>query len=86
MRPNYFETLKDLKISNPYRLWIVLDLLSIILGFENTSSIQRLKGKSVKFIPNTLMQYAEKCVDSFEIEKTYLTLWNQFINKRKNSS
>lgn len=86
MRPNYFETLKDLRISNPYRLWIVLDLLSIILGFENTSSIQRLKGKSVKFIPYTLMQYAEKCVDSFEIEKTYLTLWNQFINKRKNSS
>lgn len=52
LRPQFFYKLKNFNSESPEKLGIILDVLSIIFGFENHSSFERLKKSNISFLPN----------------------------------
>jgi len=52
LRPQFFKTLKNFNSESPEKLGIILDVFSIIFGFENHSSFERLKKSNISFLPS----------------------------------
>ena len=76
-RPNYYESLNDIKILDGLKLWKTLDFFSISIGCENISSLQRLINETIDFIPHEFLEY----INTKIVKEENLKLWNKIYDK-----
>lgn len=76
-RPNYYENLNDVKITDGLKLWKTLDFFSISIGCENVSSLQRLMNETIDFIPREFLDHINHKMKM----GVNLKLWNKIYVK-----
>jgi hypothetical protein len=67
LRPDFFRSLKGFNTESPLELCVILDVFSLIFGFQNHSSFERLKKSNISFLPDYFQKHIQESLTETDL-------------------